>query len=321
MKALFTYLLLALCMLYQTSQAQSHTHVHNGFTLVAERIPGGAIVEMEVNKDLPEDLVFPLPSGTYNIYLTSRFDSALATGYIRFNASAKNVQIQQGSQINLTSVTTPQALVLLDTAGYEDPVISLAAQPDGRAWTMWEQGDHYYAYVDVGYEWAIGTYRFKPNAGEVWKLSNVVVSFKGDPLGGGTVEPEPEQPTPPQPITIEGEAYTDCTCPPLRPSVTGTPGLGGTNIGAWAKYPGINLTGMTSIEFRQSSINTGRRMEIRIDAPNGPIIGTYDSNSTGDWETYDTFSTSISQTDGVHDLYFVFLDHAVMDIDKFVLKP
>lgn len=87
------------------------------------------------------------------------------------------------------------------------------------------------------------------------------------------------------------------------------------------KYSGINLTGMKSIELVQSSVNTGRIMEIRIDAPNGQIIGTYAGTSTGSWETYQTFSTAISPVEGVHDVYFVFLQHAVMDIDKFTLRP
>lgn len=300
---------------------QDFQHVYNGFKIYAERVPDGAIVEMSVEKDRPEDIVFPLPDGTYNIYISTPTDTMRATGYLRLNASAKNVQIGQGSVINISGGTTQQALILIDTAGILDPVISVEAEANGHAWTMWEQGPWYFAYVDTGYEWNIGDYRFRPKAGEVWKLNEVVINYMPDSvMTGPIVEPEPEPPAR-EPITIEGEQYTACTCPPIRPSVTGTPGLGGTGSGSWAMYPGVDLTGMRTIEFRQSSVNSGRTMEIRIDATDGPLIGTYSSTSTGAWETYNVFSTTISPTDGIHDLYFVFLENAVMDIDKFTLRP
>lgn len=320
--ALFLFVLGILCLTATISiYGQEFEHVHKGFDLYAERVPGGSVVEMYVEKDLPESIAFPLPSGTYNIYITTPADTALATDYMRFSASAKNVQVNQGTVINITGGTTPQALILFDTTGVIDPVISVEYKGHGYAWQMWKKQGYYYAYVDANLDWAIGDYRFRPKPGETWKLTDVVVNYTPDnAMPGPVVEPEPD-PIAPNPITIEAETWDDCTCPPIRGSVTGTPGVGGTGAGSWVKYSGINLTGMKSIELVQSSVNTGRIMEIRIDAPNGQIIGTYAGTSTGSWETYQTFSTAISPVEGVHDVYFVFLQHAVMDIDKFTLRP
>src|SRR5690606_5595156 len=100
------------------------SHIHKGFHLVAERVPSGGVVEMSVNKETPEDIVFPLPDGIYNIYITSPSDSSLATDYIRFNASVKNVEVSQGSVINITGGTTSQALILIDTTGIDNPVVA-----------------------------------------------------------------------------------------------------------------------------------------------------------------------------------------------------
>src|SRR5690554_2692759 len=115
---LLTLLFLTLCLTATISiYGQEFEHVHKGFDLYAERVPDGSVVEMYVEKDLPESIAFPLPSGTYNIYITTPADTALATDYMRFSASAKNVQVNQGTVINITGGTTPQALILFDTTG------------------------------------------------------------------------------------------------------------------------------------------------------------------------------------------------------------
>ena len=61
-----------------------------------------------------------------------------------------------------------------------------------------------------------------------------------------------------------------------------------------------------SINFRIGSNGASASLEVRIDSPDGKIIGSMDVASTGGWQKWATQKCSIQQTKGVHDLYFVF---------------
>lgn len=306
--------------------AQGFQHVHKGFHLIAEKVPSGGTVEMVVEKDLPQDLVFPLPSGKYNIYLTSVTDSMRATDYLRFNASLMGVNVTQGSAIELPSSTTNQALVLLDTAGYQDPVISLANQSTGQAWSMWQRDGYYYAYVDCGYEWAIGSYRFRPQPGETWKLNSVVVSFTGDPMDGGTVEPEPEpdpDPEPLQPVRIAGTSFAAQEGVIVQDTIVGY-----IEPGDWIRYLAEDFTGRTQLAFSFSFGSTlaDRKMEVRLDSVTGPIIAEWTHEHTGSWNTFEERVLDIEPQAGPHEIFLTFTGdttaqyHYVMNISWIELR-
>ncbi len=61
-----------------------------------------------------------------------------------------------------------------------------------------------------------------------------------------------------------------------------------------------------SIDFRIGSNGAAASLEVRLDSPDGKLIGSMDVASTGGWQKWGTQKCSIQQTKGVHDLYFVF---------------
>lgn len=304
---LFLVVLGILCLVATVSlSAQEFQHVHKGFHLIAEKIPAGSMVEMYVEKDLPEDLVFPLPDGLYNIYIVSPTDSMRATEYLRLAASARNVDIKKGSVINIAGGITKQALILIDTAGILDPVISVQAEASGHAWTMWRQGPWYYAYVDTGYEWSIGDYRFRPNAGEVWKLNEVVINYVPDSIF--TPEPEPESDPDPDepsaPVRIDAANFADQQGVVLEAAV-----IGYIEPGDWIRYLAEDFTGRTKLAFSfsyGSSTLVGRKMLVRVDSVDGPVIAEWEHESTSSWSSFEERELDITPLTGSHEIFLTF---------------
>ncbi|MCQ2417594.1 MAG: carbohydrate-binding protein [Oscillospiraceae bacterium] len=61
-----------------------------------------------------------------------------------------------------------------------------------------------------------------------------------------------------------------------------------------------------AIDLRLGANNGGSTIEIRLDGPNGKLIGTCDVKSTGGWQTWATQRAALEKTTGTHDLYLVF---------------
>lgn len=64
--------------------------------------------------------------------------------------------------------------------------------------------------------------------------------------------------------------------------------------------------GPEAIDLRLASPNSGSAVEIRVDAPDGKLIGTCTVKETGGWQTWATQRTALDKTTGRHDLYLVF---------------
>nr|WP_116070368.1 family 43 glycosylhydrolase [Asanoa ferruginea] len=89
-------------------------------------------------------------------------------------------------------------------------------------------------------------------------------------------------------------------------------GEGGVNVGwiengDWIKVKGVAFgTGATSFSARVASATSGGRIEVRLDASNGPVAGTCTVPGTGGWQTWTTVSCGVSGVTGTHDLYLRF---------------
>ncbi|MGJ8641711.1 MAG: carbohydrate-binding protein [Opitutaceae bacterium] len=109
--------------------------------------------------------------------------------------------------------------------------------------------------------------------------------------------------------TIEAENYNDQTGVLTQP--TGDTG-GGENLQAidnsdWAAYYRVNFgSGANEFQARVASRNSGGNIEVRLDSPTGTLVGTAIAPGTGNWQSYVTVTTSITNTIGVHDVYLVF---------------
>ncbi|NME68209.1 carbohydrate-binding protein [Flammeovirga aprica] len=85
----------------------------------------------------------------------------------------------------------------------------------------------------------------------------------------------------------------------------------GNNVGFvhnndWARYENIDLTCAQSIAVRASSQTNGGSIEVRLGSALGTLIGTVNIGSTGNWNSWQTNTASISSTNGTHDVYLVF---------------
>ncbi|MBK8978399.1 MAG: carbohydrate-binding protein [Planctomycetes bacterium] len=73
------------------------------------------------------------------------------------------------------------------------------------------------------------------------------------------------------------------------------------------RYDGVDFgTGVDRLVFQAASATSGGRIEVRIDAEDGPLIGRCDVPSTGGWQSWQTFDAAIEPQTGVHDLCLVF---------------
>ena len=64
--------------------------------------------------------------------------------------------------------------------------------------------------------------------------------------------------------------------------------------------------GLGAVDARVASAGSGGRIDIRIDAVDGPLIASVTVPVTGGWQNWQTVSSSVSGVSGVHDVYLVF---------------
>jgi hypothetical protein len=77
--------------------------------------------------------------------------------------------------------------------------------------------------------------------------------------------------------------------------------------GDWAAYNNQNFgTGVSAINLRIASNNSGGTVELRLDSTTGTLIGSKAITSTGGWQVWTTVSVAVSGASGTHTLYFVF---------------
>ena len=76
--------------------------------------------------------------------------------------------------------------------------------------------------------------------------------------------------------------------------------------GDYIGFSNIDLSDAGKIDFRIGSNGARASLEVRLDAPDGKVIGRMDVKSSGGWQTWNTQSCTIEKTKGKHDLYFVF---------------
>jgi hypothetical protein len=82
--------------------------------------------------------------------------------------------------------------------------------------------------------------------------------------------------------------------------------LGGIEAGDWSAYNNINLTGVNTFIARVASAGAGGSIEIHLDSPTGPLIGTVAVAGTGGWHTYANVYGRINSASGAHTVYLVY---------------
>lgn len=88
--------------------------------------------------------------------------------------------------------------------------------------------------------------------------------------------------------------------------------LGGINDGDWAMYAGVEFGGgdyarvPRTLEVSASSASEGGTIEVRLDAPDGPLVAEVEVEGTGSWTEYATASADVADVSGQHDVFLLF---------------
>jgi hypothetical protein len=83
--------------------------------------------------------------------------------------------------------------------------------------------------------------------------------------------------------------------------------IGFIEHGDWVRYDDVNLgQDLTRMEFRVASASQGGLIEIRLDQPDGELLGTADVPSTGDWQRWTTVSAQLKPASGTQPICLVF---------------
>ncbi len=133
----------------------------------------------------------------------------------------------------------------------------------------------------------------------------IVIPFDGAALDSGGVQPTPD---PRSAFTqIEGESYDNQSGVQTESCTEGGENVGYIENGDYAVYSNIDFgSGAASFQARVASATSGGNIEIRLDGPNGTLIGTCPVAGTGGWQTWAAATCNVSGVSGKHDLYLKF---------------
>ncbi len=79
--------------------------------------------------------------------------------------------------------------------------------------------------------------------------------------------------------------------------------------GDWIAFSNIDLgSGAANLTVNVAGIYNGGKIEMRLDDVTGTLAGTLVYNPTGNWTVWEQQPVAVSSSDGVHTVYFVFVD-------------
>ncbi|MGX7827618.1 ThuA domain-containing protein [Actinokineospora sp. 24-640] len=99
--------------------------------------------------------------------------------------------------------------------------------------------------------------------------------------------------------------------------------VGDVEDGDWIAFEGVDLADVTGLGYRVASDTQGGTIEVRADAPDGPLVQSTAVGNTGGWRTYANLPpTPVTDPGGPRTLYFVFRGGAgpLFDVDTIVVE-
>ena len=122
--------------------------------------------------------------------------------------------------------------------------------------------------------------------------------------------------------TVEGESFTSGSGVQIAPHAPASGGntLGYIENGDWAGFSQVSTAGISRFSAVVSSAGAGGTIEIRDGSATGALLGTVPVPVTGNWETFQTVSTSV--TSGSGPLHLVFRGGAgsLFDVDTLTVS-
>ena len=85
--------------------------------------------------------------------------------------------------------------------------------------------------------------------------------------------------------------------------------VGSLDEGHWLRFGGLNFAQPVTTFSAELSVprdHAGKFIDIRLDSPEGAVIGTLRPRATGGWDSPTPQSTPIRSTSGAHDVYLTF---------------
>ena len=95
------------------------------------------------------------------------------------------------------------------------------------------------------------------------------------------------------------------------------------HAGDWAAYKYLDFgSGVSRFEARVGSLAYGGDIDVHLDSPDGPLLGTCAVPRTGGWQKWETVSAPIDRAEGVHALYLVFRGRPgrLFDLSSFTFR-
>lgn len=98
--------------------------------------------------------------------------------------------------------------------------------------------------------------------------------------------------------------------------------IGWIEHGDWVRYERVDFGYSTEqIEIRAASATAGGIIELRLDAPDGELLGTCAVGNTGDWQSWSSFNSRIKPVSGLKTLCLVFKSRSVESPTSPALNP
>jgi hypothetical protein len=77
--------------------------------------------------------------------------------------------------------------------------------------------------------------------------------------------------------------------------------------GDYTVYNNVDFgSGPKSFQARVASATSGGNIEVRIDSITGPVIGTYQVTSSGNWKEYTDVKRNISKVSGAQPIFKIY---------------
>jgi hypothetical protein len=114
---------------------------------------------------------------------------------------------------------------------------------------------------------------------------------------------------------VDAAAFAENHSTQTAPNEEGGECIGWIDHGDWVVYEDVDFgEDSTEVLLRAASVTQGGSVEVRLDGPEGSLLGTADVPNTGGWQVWRTFTAAIAPTSGHHKVCLVFkgrVDEAV----------
>src|SRR5918998_526166 len=137
---------------------------------------------------------------------------------------------------------------------------------------------------------------------------------------GGSADSAPVFATPNPPrlrsaaATIEAESFDGQSGVSVQACSDGSgcgQSIGYADDGDYLAWDRVHFgDGAESVSVRVASHSSGGTLELRLDGPNGPLVGSVQIGGTGGWDNWTTLTAPITGASGIHSLYLVFRGEA-----------